>query len=83
MNDRVIPLANAKNGQPLATILMKRDRSGFEGRCFFYGDAPYYYSIVIRCVIVPARFMRFPRVKADGQGFYHCVSRVVERRFIF
>jgi putative transposase len=27
--------------------------------------------------------MRFPRVKADGQGFYHCVSRVVERRFIF
>jgi REP element-mobilizing transposase RayT len=27
--------------------------------------------------------MRFPRVKADGQGFYHCVSRVVDRRFIF
>ena len=35
------------------------------------------------CVIVPAKLMRFPRVKADGQGFYHCVSRVVERRFIF
>jgi putative transposase len=27
--------------------------------------------------------MRCPRVKADGQGFYHCVSRVVEGRFIF
>jgi hypothetical protein len=27
--------------------------------------------------------MRFPRGKADGQGFYHCVSRVVEGRFIF
>jgi hypothetical protein len=27
--------------------------------------------------------MRFPRVKADGQGFYHCVSRVVEGRFAF
>jgi REP element-mobilizing transposase RayT len=27
--------------------------------------------------------MRFPRVKVDGQGFYHCVSRAVERRFIF
>jgi REP element-mobilizing transposase RayT len=27
--------------------------------------------------------MRFPRVKADGQAFYHCISRVVERRFIF
>jgi len=27
--------------------------------------------------------MRFPRVKADGQGYYPCVSRVVEGRFIF
>jgi len=27
--------------------------------------------------------MRFPRGKADGQGYYHCVSRVVEGRFIF
>jgi putative transposase len=27
--------------------------------------------------------MRFPRVKAEGQGFYHCISRVVEGRFIF
>ena len=30
-----------------------------------------------------AKFMRFPRGKADGQGYYHCVSRVVEGRFIF
>ena len=43
----------------------------------------YYYNIALCCVIVPAKPMRFPRVKADGQGFYHCVSRVVERRFIF
>ena len=27
--------------------------------------------------------MRFPGVKAEGQSFYHCVSRVVDRRFIF
>jgi putative transposase len=27
--------------------------------------------------------MRFPRVKANGHGFYHCISRVVEGRFIF
>ena len=27
--------------------------------------------------------MRFPRVKAEGQSFYHCISRVVEDRFIF
>ena len=31
----------------------------------------------------PRQVMRFPRVKADGQGFYHCISRVVEGRFIF
>ncbi len=27
--------------------------------------------------------VRFPRVKAEGQSFYHCVSRVVDRLFIF
>jgi len=27
--------------------------------------------------------VRFPRVKAEGQSFYHCVSRVVDARFIF
>ena len=27
--------------------------------------------------------MRIPRLKAEGQSFYHCLSRVVERRFIF
>src|ERR1700726_856100 len=27
--------------------------------------------------------MRFPRVKAEGQSFYHCVSRVVDGQFIF
>jgi hypothetical protein len=27
--------------------------------------------------------MRFPRVEAQGQSFYHFVSRVVDRRFIF
>ena len=27
--------------------------------------------------------MRFPRVKAEGQGFYHCISRFVHGLFIF
>jgi putative transposase len=27
--------------------------------------------------------MRFPRIKAEGQSFYHCVSRVVDGLFIF
>ena len=26
--------------------------------------------------------MRLPRIKAEGPGFYHCISRVIERRFI-
>jgi len=43
----------------------------------------YCYSIIVCCVIFLAKLMRFPRVKANGQGFYHCVSRVVEGRFIF
>ncbi len=43
----------------------------------------FFNIILVCCVIVPAKLMRFPRVKADGQGFYHCVSRVVDRRFIF
>src|ERR1700739_5085064 len=27
--------------------------------------------------------MRIPRVKAEGQSFYHCISRVVKGRFVF
>ena len=27
--------------------------------------------------------MRFPRVKAEDQSFYHCVSRVVDAQLIF
>ena len=27
--------------------------------------------------------MRFPRIKPEGQSFFHCISRIVEGRFIF
>jgi putative transposase len=27
--------------------------------------------------------MRRPRIKAEGAGYYHCMSRVIERRYIF
>jgi len=27
--------------------------------------------------------MRQPRIKGQGQSFYHCVSRVVDARFLF
>ena len=26
--------------------------------------------------------MRLPRITAEGSGFYHCLSRVIDRRFI-
>jgi hypothetical protein len=69
----------------LQVLLFKDSREGRRGTGQIIQSpcAIYYYNISICCVIVPARLMRFPRVKADGQGFYHCVSRVVEGRFIF
>src|SRR4029077_2199345 len=75
------PLGKRK-GQPTAAK-MKRDRSVFKGRCLFYGDCILLLQHCALLCYVPTKLMRFPRVKADGQGFYHCVSRVVERRFIF
>ena len=27
--------------------------------------------------------MRRPRIKADGAGYYHCMSRIIERRHVF
>jgi hypothetical protein len=33
----------------------------------------YYYIIEVCCVGVHVNLMRFPPVKADGLGFYHCV----------
>src|ERR1700683_1958945 len=42
-----------------------------------------YCYIFIECYVLRLLFMRFPRVKAEGQSFYHCISRVVEGRFIF
>jgi hypothetical protein len=26
--------------------------------------------------------MRRPRIKAEGTGYYHCMSRIIERRYI-
>ena len=40
------------------------------------------HFVLLFCVVCFTP-MRFPRLKADGQSFYHCVSRVVDRRFIF
>jgi REP element-mobilizing transposase RayT len=40
------------------------------------------YTFIVCCVLW-FLFMRFPRVKAEGQSFYHCISRVVDGRFIF
>jgi hypothetical protein len=40
------------------------------------------YTFII-CCIYCLLVMRFPRIKPDTHSFYHCISRVVEGRFIF
>jgi hypothetical protein len=37
----------------------------------------------INGVIKLRSLMRQPRIKGQGQSFYHCVSRVVDGRFLF
>jgi len=58
------------------SINRMRDRSIISGSTLFY------YVFVLCCVLLPQP-VRFPRVKAEGKSFYHCVSRVVDGRFIF
>src|ERR1700758_5849362 len=40
-------------------------------------------TLLLFVVYIAPNPMRIPRVKAEGQSFYHCISRVVEGRFIF
>ena len=65
-------------------MLRGRPRSGEEGQVKYrernYVFLLHFFSLLCTVAYTP---MRFPRVKAEGQGFYHCVSRVVDARFIF
>src|SRR5271167_4801325 len=54
-----------------------RDRSNNRGVASF---SIHFYLLFCMVCFTP---MRFPRIKAEGQSFYHCVSRVVDRQFIF
>src|SRR5271165_7417861 len=54
-----------------------RDRSNNRGVASF---SLHFYLLFCMVCFTP---MRFPRVKAEGQSFYHCVSRVVDCQFIF
>jgi hypothetical protein len=38
-------------------------------------SSSHYCIVEVCCVNVPVNLTRFPPVKADGQGFYHCASR--------
>jgi hypothetical protein len=64
---------------PISAIstISERDRSNI-GRSVFF--LLHFYLLFCIVCFTP---MRFPRVKAEGQSFYHCVSRVVDRQFIF
>ena len=57
--------------------ISERDRSNI-GRSVFF--LLHFYLLFCTVCFTP---MRFPRIKAEGQSFYHCVSRVVDGRFIF
>src|ERR1700686_2780450 len=57
------------------TLTQWRDRSDIRKK--------FYFRLHFYCVLCTILSMRFPRVKAEGQSFYHCISRVVEGRFIF
>src|SRR5580700_5307561 len=61
------------NGRPW-TGEPTRGHSGYRKRTF---DTFFYYVINLRSS------MRQPRIKGQGQSFYHCVSRVVDGRFLF
>ena len=57
--------------------IARRDRSNIGEVVFFF------CTFVLICSVYCVTPMRFPRVKAEGESFYHCVSKVVDRRFIF
>ena len=64
--------------RPSAGIVgTSRDRSNIGGGAY---SILHFYLLFCTICLTP---MRFPRVKAEGQGFYHCVSRVVDLQLIF
>src|SRR5258707_10707565 len=57
-----------------------RDRRASTGRA---GYRRRRIDTLFYCVIILRSSMRQPRIKGQGQSFYHCVSRVVDGRFLF
>src|SRR5208283_137822 len=51
------------------TVATSRDRSNIGGRRYL---PLHFYLLFCTICFTP---MRFPRIKAEGQSFYHCVSR--------
>jgi hypothetical protein len=74
-----------KPGYPLIAIESGRGaESGrgtgqiFAGRCIL---SSYYYVVSVCCVGVPVNLMRFPPVKAGGQGFTTAFPEELSRRY--
>ena len=82
INLDVIKFRHLPRGAPTDELQIGSDRlrgTGQISREFRNLD----YIFLVCCVCSPRQPTRFPRVKAEGQGFYQCVSRVVDGRFIF
>jgi hypothetical protein len=48
-----------------------------------FGLKTFFDYVFINCCVILAFVMRFPRVKAQGRSFYHCISRFVHGLYIF
>src|SRR5271165_1620152 len=71
-----------RNSSPYSGILPAEGPRGGTGQISERGVSFLLHFYLLFCIVCCTP-MRFPRVKAEGQGFYHCVSRVVDRQFIF
>jgi putative transposase len=58
-------------------------RADLWGQVRYLGKTESISYTFMLCSVLWLLVMRFPRVKAEGLGFYHCISRVVDGLFIF
>src|ERR1700730_10980138 len=61
---------------------VKRPEPNGQGQVKYEMIKNYNYSFIICCVMLVS-VMRFPRVKAQGRSFYHCISGFLHGLYIF
>jgi hypothetical protein len=61
---------------------IKRPEPNGQGQAKYEMILKYNYFF-IKCCVMLVSVMRFPRVKAQGRSFYHCISRFVHGLYVF